>query len=69
MADLSTQPATGDYRVRLDDFQGPLDLLLHLIRRAELDPAEFPPEAVGWNADFELWTSIAIAPEDEPPAR
>ncbi len=29
-----------EYTVRLDDFQGPLDLLLHLIRRAELDPTE-----------------------------
>lgn len=26
-----------DYRVRLDAFEGPLDLLLHLIRRAEVD--------------------------------
>lgn len=30
----------GEYRVRLDEFQGPLDLLLHLVRRAELDPAQ-----------------------------
>lgn len=29
-----------EYTVRLEDFQGPLDLLLHLIRRAELDPTE-----------------------------
>jgi len=28
---------THDYTVRLDQFEGPLDLLLHLIRRAELD--------------------------------
>lgn len=28
---------TEDYSVRLDSFQGPLDLLLHLIRRAEVD--------------------------------
>lgn len=26
-----------EYTVRLDDFEGPLDLLLHLIRKAELD--------------------------------
>lgn len=32
--------AASDYRVRLEDFQGPLDLLLHLVRRAEVDPAE-----------------------------
>lgn len=29
-----------EYKVRLDEFQGPLDLLLHLIRRTELDPSE-----------------------------
>lgn len=29
-----------DYTVRLEEFQGPLDLLLHLIRRAEVDPSE-----------------------------
>lgn len=28
---------TEDYSVRLDAFQGPLDLLLHLIQRAEID--------------------------------
>lgn len=28
---------TEDYSVRLDAFEGPLDLLLHLIRRAEVD--------------------------------
>ncbi len=28
---------TEDYSVRLDSFHGPLDLLLHLIRRAEVD--------------------------------
>ncbi len=28
---------TEDYSVRIDSFQGPLDLLLHLIRRAEVD--------------------------------
>ena len=29
-----------EYTVRLEEFHGPLDLLLHLIRRTELDPAE-----------------------------
>lgn len=29
-----------EYNIKLEDFQGPLDLLLHLIRRAELDPTE-----------------------------
>jgi segregation and condensation protein A len=31
------QAGPGEYTVKLDRFQGPLDLLLHLIRRAELD--------------------------------
>lgn len=31
-----------DYRVRLDMFQGPLDLLLYLIQRAEVDVADVP---------------------------
>jgi len=30
-------PLQEDYRVTLDAFEGPLDLLLHLIRRAEVD--------------------------------
>ena len=31
-----------DYKVRLDMFQGPMDLLLYLIQRAEVDIAEIP---------------------------
>jgi segregation and condensation protein A len=31
-----------DYQVRLDRFQGPMDLLLFLIRRAEVDIADIP---------------------------
>lgn len=30
------------YRIELDSFQGPLDLLLHLIRKNELDIADIP---------------------------
>ncbi|MFG0327891.1 MAG: segregation and condensation protein A [Phycisphaerales bacterium JB037] len=33
---------TTDYRVRLDAFEGPLDLLLFLIRRAEVDIHDIP---------------------------
>lgn len=33
---------TGDYRVRLEMFEGPLDLLLHLIRTQELDIYDIP---------------------------
>lgn len=35
-------PDSTDYRVRLDAFDGPLDLLLYLIRRAEVDIHEVP---------------------------
>lgn len=34
--------ADGDYQVRLSSFQGPLDLLLYLIRRAEVDIHDIP---------------------------
>ncbi|QOJ01509.1 MAG: segregation/condensation protein A [Phycisphaeraceae bacterium] len=33
---------TEDYRVRLDAFEGPLDLLLYLIRKNEVDPHDIP---------------------------
>lgn len=39
-ADLA--PAAHDYRVNLDVFRGPLDLLLYLVRKQELDIAELP---------------------------
>lgn len=32
----------GDYPVRLENFEGPLDLLLHLIRRHEIDIYDIP---------------------------
>jgi len=32
----------GTYRVRLDQFEGPLDLLLHLIKKNEVDVRELP---------------------------
>ncbi|MDH3584055.1 MAG: segregation/condensation protein A, partial [Phycisphaerae bacterium] len=31
-----------DYRVQLDVFHGPLDLLLHLIKRDEIDIHDIP---------------------------
>ena len=31
-----------EYRVQLDHFQGPLDLLLYLVRRHEIDARELP---------------------------
>lgn len=38
---MSTAPSA-DHRVHLDAFDGPLDLLLHLIRRAEVEITDIP---------------------------
>ncbi len=35
-------PVTTEYRVQLEAFEGPLDLLLYLIRRAEVDITDIP---------------------------
>jgi len=35
-------PAYGDYRVRLDAYAGPLDLLLYLVKRHEIDLHDIP---------------------------
>jgi len=37
-----TATGAGAYRVRLDQFEGPLDLLLHLIKKNEVDVRELP---------------------------
>jgi segregation and condensation protein A len=42
----SRVPLQDDYQVRLDRFQGPLDLLLFLIRRAEVDVVDIPIAAI-----------------------
>jgi len=34
--------STGEYKVRLEAFEGPLDLLLHLVRKAEVDIEAIP---------------------------
>jgi segregation and condensation protein A len=40
---MSDQPeATLDYKVELPEFEGPLDLLLHLVRKHELDILDIP---------------------------
>ena len=39
-------PLQEDYRVALDAFHGPLDLLLYLIRRAEVDVSDIPVAAI-----------------------
>ena len=38
----ATLPLFDDYKVRLDAFEGPLDLLLHLIRKEEVDICDIP---------------------------
>jgi len=35
-------PTTGDYAVDLDVFQGPMDLLLYLIQKDEIDIYDIP---------------------------
>jgi segregation and condensation protein A len=37
---------TAEYRVRIEAFEGPLDLLLYLIRRAEVEITEIPVGAI-----------------------
>jgi segregation and condensation protein A len=41
-ASITTAPLTGDYRVQLDVYSGPLELLLYLIRRDEVDIKNIP---------------------------
>jgi segregation and condensation protein A len=36
------QPRTGEFRIELPAFEGPLDLLLHLIKKHELDILDLP---------------------------
>ncbi len=36
------EPSDGEYRVRVGGFEGPLDLLLHLVRINEVDIADIP---------------------------
>ena len=37
MAETATATATGPYKVQLDNYYGPLDLLLHLVKETEVD--------------------------------
>jgi len=55
-------PLQEDYRVRLDTFQGPLDLLLYLIRRAEVDITDIPVSEI---ADQYLKFLAQVAAVDE----
>lgn len=42
MSDASPDTATGKHHVRLEQFEGPLDLLLFLIRRSEINIYDIP---------------------------
>ena len=42
----ATLPLFDDYKVALDAFEGPLDLLLHLIRKEEVDIYNIPIERI-----------------------
>ena len=44
---LGTAPAGSPYAVKLPVFEGPLDLLLHLIRINEVEISEIPIARVG----------------------
>jgi segregation and condensation protein A len=48
MSDTPTTPSlpADDYKISLDVFEGPLDLLLYLIRREELDIYDIPIERI-----------------------
>jgi segregation and condensation protein A len=39
---MSDEPTTLDYKVELPEFEGPLDLLLHLVKKHELDILDIP---------------------------
>jgi len=40
--DIGVETAESSYRVRLDEFEGPLDLLLHLIKKSEINIYDIP---------------------------
>lgn len=42
----ATLPLFDDYKVNLEAFEGPLDLLLHLIRKEEVDICDIPIERI-----------------------
>ena len=44
--DMGTDTLEAAYRVRLDEFEGPLDLLLHLIKKNEINIYDIPIAAI-----------------------
>lgn len=61
MAD-ATLPLFDDYRVSLEAFEGPLDLLLFLIRKEEVDICDIPIERIAeqYLAYLRRWQSLDI---------
>ena len=43
---LKRVPMEADYKVKLDVFEGPLDLLLYLIKKEEVDIYDIPIERI-----------------------
>ena len=44
--DTGVETLEASYRVRLDEFEGPLDLLLHLIKKNEINIYDIPIAAI-----------------------
>jgi segregation and condensation protein A len=60
VAEASSPPDDGAFRVRLDNFEGPFDLLLNLISRRQLDVTEVAlsqvtDEFISYLAGMEVW--------------
>ena len=58
----ATLPLFDDYKVSLDAFEGPLDLLLHLIRKEEVDVTDIPIERITaqYLAYLERWRALDV---------
>ena len=46
-----------DYKVKLDIFEGPLDLLLYLIKKDEIDIYDIPIERITGHT-WSIWTLL-----------
>lgn len=58
----ATLPLFDDYRVSLEAFEGPLDLLLHLIRKEEVSITDIPIERITaqYLAYLERWRALDV---------
>jgi segregation and condensation protein A len=59
---LEPHPAGGGFRVALPTFEGPLDLLLHLIREHKIDVFDIPVSLIAekYNASLELMRDLNL---------